>query len=319
MAHMGISVYLKEVGRGAKGARALSREQACDLMGQLLDGHCSDLETGAFCIAMRFKGETPVEMAGFLDAIHARITRPTTHSHHPVVVLPSYNGARKQPVLTPLLAMLLARKGLPVLIHGTPTEDGRVCTREVLAAIGITAQPASSSLSTGTVHFVPTESLLPGLQKLLDVRRTLGLRNTAHSLVKLMNPVHGPALVVGCYTHPAYTTSMRDTFQLTGTHALLLRGTEGEPVADARRTPAMDTLINGQLCHIQQPQPGSLTSLPALPTSINPLATAEYTLRVLHGLIPPPQPVMLQVEHIARACKAIMATDDSSCLTHLHA
>ena len=56
---MGISHYIKEIGRGKHNARDLSREQACDLMGQLLDGAVSDLETGAFCIAMRVKGETP--------------------------------------------------------------------------------------------------------------------------------------------------------------------------------------------------------------------------------------------------------------------
>ena len=62
---MGISPYLKEIGRGSAGARHLTREQAADLMGQLLDGQCTDLELGAFCIAMRVKGETPAEMAGF--------------------------------------------------------------------------------------------------------------------------------------------------------------------------------------------------------------------------------------------------------------
>ena len=73
---MGISQYLKEIGRGREGARALSREQARDLMGQVLDGQCTDLEVGAFCIGMRVKGETPAEMAGFLDAVHERMTRP---------------------------------------------------------------------------------------------------------------------------------------------------------------------------------------------------------------------------------------------------
>jgi anthranilate phosphoribosyltransferase len=60
-------------------------------------------------------------MAGFLDATTARLAScpPATA---PVVVLPSYNGARKLPVLTPLLALLLAREGLPVLMHGTATE-----------------------------------------------------------------------------------------------------------------------------------------------------------------------------------------------------
>ena len=80
---MGISQYLKEIGRGKQGARDLDRAQAADLFGQLLDGAVTDLEVGAFCIAMRVKGETPDEMAGFLDATHARLhrlpasTRPT--------------------------------------------------------------------------------------------------------------------------------------------------------------------------------------------------------------------------------------------------
>ena len=52
---MGISAYIKEIGRGKDGARALTREHAADLMGQVLDGQVSDLEIGAFCLAMRIK------------------------------------------------------------------------------------------------------------------------------------------------------------------------------------------------------------------------------------------------------------------------
>ncbi|RYY93776.1 MAG: DNA-binding protein YbiB, partial [Comamonadaceae bacterium] len=61
---MGISQYLKEIGRGKQGARPLAREQAADLFGQVLDGSVTDLEIGAFCLAMRIKGETAEEMAG---------------------------------------------------------------------------------------------------------------------------------------------------------------------------------------------------------------------------------------------------------------
>ena len=72
---MGISTYLKDIGRGKQGARSLARAQAADLFGQILDGQASDLEVGAFCIAMRVKGETPEEMCGFLDATHARLRK----------------------------------------------------------------------------------------------------------------------------------------------------------------------------------------------------------------------------------------------------
>ncbi len=81
---MAIAHYIKEIGRGARGAKALERAQAADLMGQLLDGQLNDLEIGAFCVAMRIKGETVEEMCGFLDAVQARsqLLPATTHPGH---------------------------------------------------------------------------------------------------------------------------------------------------------------------------------------------------------------------------------------------
>lgn len=331
---MGISTYLKEIGRGARGARALSREQAADLLGQLLDGGCTDVEVGAFCMAMRIKGEAPQELAGFVDALRQRVAL-LPRSDRPVVVLPSYSGARKLPVLTPLLALMLARKGLPVLIHGAPTQDGRITARQVLAAAGIhfggpagaggpaNAAPAMPAIPNGQVRLMTAGQLLPALQRLLDVRRAIGLRTPAHSVVKLLAPIDGPALVVASYTHPGYAARMGAACQLAGISALLLRGTEGEPVADARRAPRMDWYFNGQAECVQPAQSGALADLPSLPDGLNGLdgldaaATARYTLAVMQGLLPAPQPIVQQVEHIVRACKAIEAEGDLSSLQRL--
>ncbi|HQX67679.1 MAG TPA: DNA-binding protein YbiB, partial [Ottowia sp.] len=313
---MSISSYIKIIGRAAPGAQPLSREQAADLMGQVLDGSCTDLEIGAFCVAMRIKGETPEEMAGFLDAVHARMNRLPA-SDRPVVVLPSYNGARRLPVLTPLLALMLARKGLPVLLHGASTEDGRVTSRDVLAQLGIGTHAPADRIASGRVHVVPTERLLPGLKRLLDARRAIGLRNTGHALVKMMNPIDGPALVVTSYTHPEYAASMATTFDLFDTAALLLRGTEGEPVADARRTPRMVLVNDGVAQCVQEAQVGPLTSLPRVPTIIDAATTADFTRAVMEGRLPAPAPVTLQVEHIVRACKALEAAYDPTLLQPL--
>jgi anthranilate phosphoribosyltransferase len=298
---MGISHYIKDIGRGKDGARALGRAQAADLMGQILDQQVSDLELGAFCIAMRIKGETPEEMAGFLDATHARLNKVHT-DQTPTVVLPSYNGARKLPVLTPLLALLLAREGVAVVVHGAATEDKRVSSQAVLAHLGVNALDHVSPTAAGQVQFIPTGVLNAGLDRLLAVRRVVGLRNPGHSLVKLMNPCDGPALVVSSYTHPEYLLSMSATFALTGQHALLLRGTEGEPVADARRTPAMDVFKNGQTVRVQDQREGSLVQVPELPTT-DAAATATYTEHVLQGLLPVPEAIAQQVQHILREVK----------------
>jgi anthranilate phosphoribosyltransferase len=298
---MSISHYIKDIGRGKDGARSLGRAQAADLMGQILDQQVSDLELGAFCLAMRIKGETPEEMAGFLDATHARLHKVPTGGV-PTVVLPSYNGARKLPVLTPLLALLLAREGVAVVVHGAATEDARVSSQAVLAQLGVSAVDHVGPAVAGQMQCVPTGVLHAGLERLLAVRRVVGLRNPGHSLVKLMNPCDGDALVVSSYTHPEYLQSMSATFALTGQHALLLRGTEGEPVADARRTPAMDVFKDGQTQRVQAQQEGSLVRLPELPAT-DAAATAAYTQQVLQGLLPVPEAIALQVQHILHEVK----------------
>jgi anthranilate phosphoribosyltransferase len=296
---MGIGIYIKEIGRGKDGARSLTRLQAADLLGQVLDGAVSDLEVGGFCLAMRIKGETPDEMAGFLDATHQRLARfPDTG--RPTVVLPSYNGARKLPVLTPLLALLLAREGLSVLVHGTATESQRVLSSDVLAALNITPLTSIVPLPAGQVAFAPTELLCAGLKRLLDVRRVVGLRNPAHSLVKIMNPCQGKSLVLSSYTHPEYALSMARTFELTHANALLLRGTEGEVVADARRMPKMEAFVNGQRRLLQEAQSGTLASLPDLPPSVDAAGTAAYIRSVMAGERPVPASIARQVEHILR-------------------
>ena len=303
---MGIGQYIKVIGRGKQGARAITREQAADLFGQVLDGAVTDLEIGAFCLAMRIKGETPEEMAGFLDATALRMQHFSAQPQQPIVVIPSYNGARKLPLLTPLLALLLAREGLSVLVHGTATESRAVNSSHVLESLDIQAQAATKEIASGEVAFAPTALLCPGLQRLLEVRRVVGLRNPAHSLVKLMNPVAGKSLIVSSYTHPEYAISMAETFELMQSDALLLRGTEGESVADARRHPRMEGFVAGQRVVLQDTQAGTLASLPELPSAIDAASTAHYIHDVLAGRSPVPAPIAQQVAHILLLIPQIM-------------
>lgn len=296
-----ISHYIKEIGRGKEGARSLDRKQAADLFGLVLDGAVSDLEIGAFCLSMRIKGETTDELMGFIDAAEARINgdalQALSHkaSSRPIVVIPSYNGARKLPLLTPLLAHLLASNGCDVLVHGMDEGLGsRVTSAALFAQLPVHAN----------VHYVSIAKLSPPLKKLLDVRKVVGLRNSAHSVVKLINPYRAFAdvrsVLVTSYTHPEYAVSMNETLAGMNATALLLRGTEGEAVADPRRTPVMTGLRKGDAVVFQDTQHGSIDVLPTLPTTTDAAITARYIQSVLAGEQSVPAPIALQVQHILK-------------------
>jgi anthranilate phosphoribosyltransferase len=309
---MSIAPYLREIGRGKEGARSLSREQARDLMTQVFTGQVSDVQLGGFALAMRIKGESPEELAGFLEA-----TTPLglqLQAAQPAVVLPSYNGARKLPNLTPLLAALLAREGLAVLVHGPRTDPGRVASAEVFAALGWglaeSAEQAQAAWAQGRPAFVPIDVLHPPLARLLALRRVLGLRNSGHTIAKLM-PVFpaGCAVRVVNHTHPEYATSLGQLLELTAADALLMRGTEGEPVADARRQPRMTAYLGGQpRAELSvAAQEGVLGSLPALPAAIDAATTAGYIQSFLAGAVPVPEPIARQVACLRQMLAQLLA------------
>ena len=303
---MSIAVYLKDIGRGAAGARSLTREAAQDLMRQVLAGEASAAQTGAFLIAMRMKGETLPELSGFLDAVHARCT--PVQSDRPVVLIPSYNGSRKLPNLTPLLALWLAREGLHVLVHGPVSVSGRVGSASILQDLGLPpAQQASDihrAWSRREPAFVPTDRLCPTLQTLLDYRQVLGVRGPGHTVAKMINPVVGaPALRLVNHTHPEFGVLMASWAETSGADAMLLRGTEGEPVADPRRQPRVDTWLGGRL----RPElslaahEGVLTQLPLLPRETDAAHIAVYVQEVLSGMRPVPPPLARQAGQIIAA------------------
>lgn len=307
---MSIAPYLREIGRGKDGARALTREQARDLMSQILSGDVSDVQLGGFALAMRIKGETAAELAGFMDAV-LPLNLPMPSADR-AVLLPSYNGARKLPNLTPLLALLLARKGVPVLVHGMLKDDNRVTSAEVFRQLDLLPCVDAAGLAArwmvGAPAFMALERINPPLHTLLTLREQLGLRNPGHTLAKILPALPGALRVVN-HTHPEYGESLAEFLDLDRASALLLRGTEGEPVADARRTPRMAVWLDGARrpdlgCEAAT---GSLAQAPDLPAS-DASSTARYIEMVLAGRLPVPAPIARQVQLIV-ALREVMSVN----------
>ena len=307
---MSIARYLREIGRGRDGARSLSRDDAHDLMTQVLARSVTDLEIGAFTLAMRIKGESVAELIGFLGAANERCI--AIRSSRPTVVLPSYNGSRRIPNLTALLALLLARQGIQVLVHGPAQDAARVTTAEIFAELGLAraghAREIEDAWRRREPAFIEIATLCPPLAGLLDVRRVVGLRNPGHTIAKLLAGCSAqPSLRVVNYTHPEYGTRLAEFIDETAADALLMRGTEGEPVADARRLQRMDVYLGGQLrADLSVPgHAGVVTGLPALPLGSDAPSTASFIRAIVTGTSPAPAAVTAQVDCLVRALGAI--------------
>lgn len=297
---MNFAHFIREIGRGKEGARDLEFAEAQQLYGAMLDGGVSDVELGAIMIALRMKGEAIEEMAGFMAAVNERLyALDCPRDRIRPVVIPSYNGARKGANLTPLMAMLLQRFGIPVLVHGPIEGYGRVTSAQILREFGIlpvtSRVQANQQLKDGQLTFVPSSVISPGLAQLLTLRGRLGLRNSAHSLVKMIDPFAGRGLVLAAATHPEYLEMMRELLAKLGVSALLLRATEGEPVANPKRRPRIEYLHDGAVDLLFEAEHDSLKSLPHLPEDCDVRSTVDWMRAILSGVHAIPAPLANQL------------------------
>lgn len=300
---------LKEIARGTHGARDLTREQARELFAAILAGELGDLALGAVLVALRIKGECAAELAGMMDALasHVRPLRLPPRRALAAIV-PTYNGARKLPNLVPMLALLLAREGVPVMLHGAAQESSRVGTFEILAHLG---HPAAASideaeelLEARALAAVPIEVLSPDLARLLDARLAVGVRNSGHTMAKLLLP-QGVTAAEACrlvaVTHPDFMVLMREHFASLPANAFLMRGLEGEPVVRLHAPQPIEQ-IDAEGRHVTH-LIGDVEDKLELPAR-DAVSTARWTRAVVDGEAPVPLALARQVGLIAAHCKS---------------
>ncbi len=302
---MELNKIIKEVGRGKNHARDIDADTAVALYSAMLAGEVPDLELGAILIALRIKGEGEAEMRGFYQAMQAQMMSLRAPENRPMpIVIPSYNGARRQGNLTPLLALLLAKLGFPVLVHGVSDDATRITSEAVFAALGIapvtTAAAAQAKLEQG-LAFITIDHLCPPMAKQLSLRWRMGVRNSAHTLAKLATPfAERAALRLSSVSHPEYVPRVAKFFSDIDAPALLLNGTEGEVYANPLRCPAI-SMIQGAGAEAEvwvERQPEVAVELPADKSAA---VTARWIEEVLNQQRPVPASLRLQLACCLRA------------------
>ncbi|CAI08327.1 DNA-binding protein YbiB [Aromatoleum aromaticum] len=298
---------IKEIGRGAKGARSLDTASAEALFGDILDGKVPDLELGAMLIALRIKSETLDELVGFKRAMDARTEAVEVPPGPRCVVLPTYNGARRQANLMPLVALLVAREGVPVLIQGRHDFESRSSPFALLAALDIlpaaNADDAAHALAERHIACLTLPQLLPGLDRLLSLRLRLGVRGSGHTMAKLVDPCIGRSVRVVAVTHPEYLERMHEFLLVDGGRAMLMRGTEGEAYANPRRRPAMEAFREGVASVAWPAESGGAPPLEGVADAPGVVANAVLIRAMLAGSVATPQPILDQVAALVQLAR----------------
>jgi anthranilate phosphoribosyltransferase len=224
------SSFIKILGKGKTGSRALNQQQAYQAMQMILARQVEDVQLGAFLALLRVKEETPEELAGFTMAAREHINAPKITVD---IDWPSYAGKKTQHPWYILSALLLAQNGLRLFMHGAlGTSSDRLYTEQALATLNITPcqswNEVEQNLDKSNFAFMPTQCFSLELTKLLELKKLLALRSSVHSMARLFNPFVAPTSLQGIF-HPNYAPAHQQASVLLGQkNSVSFKGQNGE-------------------------------------------------------------------------------------------
>ena len=245
--YAGFAATIKLVGTGPRGSRDLSFQEAREAMAALLAGSTSGAQAGAFLMAMRLKGESPDELAGFARALRdAAAPLPADVGGRPVVACGgAYDGVSSAPHLSVAAATTAAACGAGVVMHcGSTLGPKRGVTQaDVLAALGGPARPSpvesARMLVEAGVSLVYTPAVVAGWERMVEIRDDIGVRGPLHAAERLLDFFGARRFVIG-YTHSPYSARILSALARLGAQrAVAVRGIEGSDVVRPGRPTAV--------------------------------------------------------------------------------
>jgi anthranilate phosphoribosyltransferase len=224
--------YIRILGKGRHGSKTLTQEQAYTAMRMILASEAQPIQIGAFLMLIRVREETAAETAGFVAAARESLAIP---DGAPAVRLDwsSYAGKRRHLPWFLLAALLLARNGVSIFMHGIArADDGRVYTPQALASLGIRActslSEAARAIREQNFAFATLNHISPAIDQLINLRPLLGLRSPINTVARMLNPFRAPVQMQGIF-HPGYLDiHQAAALLLQQPHMAVLKGEGGE-------------------------------------------------------------------------------------------
>ncbi len=231
---------LRVIGSGGRDGRNLTSEEAYKAFATILDGPGSEIQVGAFLIALRWKGVTVEELSGFARAARDRANIPCVGVEGLVCLSSPHDGTDTVPPLDVASAIIAAAAGVRVLL---------VCERAVPPRRGLTAANVLEHLGGG-LTWDPSEAedwvartgfaaiaasgMLPALLGLRRVRGDIGVRTPLATVEKLICPPTA-SVVLGAQSGPVLGVAVETISGLGHPRGIVIQGMDGGVTPGVRK------------------------------------------------------------------------------------
>jgi anthranilate phosphoribosyltransferase len=256
--------YLQKIVEGLD----LTLEEAEALMGEIFSS-ATDAQIGALLVALRMKGESMQEIAGFARKMRSSAVQIHPRVNGTLVDTCGTGGDSSNTInVSTAAAIVTAACGVPVAKHGNYAVSSKCGSANVLSEMGVNISPSPEAVAAMIeslgIGFMLAPVFHPAMKRVAMLRRELGLRTVFNILGPLTNPAGARAQVMGVYD-PLLCEKLAGVFRMLGAErALVVHGM------------GMDEITNTGETLISELKDGTVKSYRLMPQDLGyPLARQE--------------------------------------------
>lgn len=269
------------------GGEHLTQDESRAMIGAIVDGTFSQIQSAALLAALAAKGETIREIAGAAMAMRER----SLHVDHGLPLVADIVGTGGDGAdtinISTLAALAVAAAGVPVAKHGNRAASSSFGSADVLEAQGlaidIAPDRAARMLRAAGFTFMFAQRYHPAMRTVGPVRRELGVRTIFNILGPLTNPARANRQLVGV-ARPEHVSVVGEVLQMLGTGGAVVHAASGiDEVSGEGPTTVYEFGAGGEKRWSLEPQEFGVAATLADLRGGSPSQCREAFTRILEG------------------------------------
>ncbi len=188
----------------------LSLDESYQLMNAIMEGEVNNSHLAAILIALKSKGETPEEVAGFAKAMRDKSVKINCEDGKAIDVCGTGGDYSESFNVSTAAAFTVAGAGVKVAKHGNRSISSKSGSADVLSELGIninlTQEQSETALNKIGIAFLFAPAYHPAMKYAAPVRKELGIKTVFNILGPLTNPAGVKRQLVGAFNRKAART-----------------------------------------------------------------------------------------------------------------
>jgi len=208
----------------------LTADHASAVLAEIMEGRADPVQTGAFLIALRAKGETVPEVVGLARTMRG-LAAPVNANRDDLVDTCGTGGGPSTFNISTTAALVAAGAGCAVAKHGNRSYTTKCGTADVLEALGVKIEldpeQVARCIDKVGFGFMFAPKYHAAMKHVVPARKALGVRTIFNFLGPLTNPAGAQRQLLGIADRHYQETMAEALIGLGSERALVVSGEDG--------------------------------------------------------------------------------------------